>query len=196
MKITQKDGKIVALRQAIKSMSVDVGQVGWFESARTEDGKPVAGIAIVQEFGSTKRSIPPRSFMRSTASEKQTEWAGTAENVARQVMQGKVAPENMTEALCLKAEGDVRAKISSITEPPLSLLTLLARKDRKDFGKRQKKAMKFGPQQEYKFGGKRLGELARTIGGDEPPDVSGVSTKPLVDTGYMLATLTSQVIKK
>ncbi len=180
MKITRKAGKMEAMKTAVKAMNGEEGKVGWFESARTEDGKPVAGIAVVQEFGSTKRSIPSRSFMRTTVSEQQTSWAKVAEGAARAVLQGKMAPGGMTEALALKAEGDVRRKISKILTPPLSQITLLARKARK-----QGKDVK----------GKQIGEFARKVD-QGPQKVTGVSTKPLVDTGLMLATLTSQVTKK
>lgn len=195
MKITRKAGKIEALKQAVKGLDGMEGQVGWFPSAVYEDGAPVAGVAYVQEFGSTKRSIPPRPFMRPAATENAVKWAKTAAGVARQVALGKMPPESMTEALCLVAEGDVKKNIKKLLAPPLSLLTLMARKDRRDSDKARKKAMKFGPQQEYKFGGKRLGELARQLD-QGPPDLSGVSTKPLVDSGYLLATLTSAVSKK
>ncbi len=195
MKITRKAGKIDAMKTAVKALQGEEGSVGWFESAKTEDGEPVAGIAVVQEFGSPKRGIPSRSFMRTTVAEQSNAWAKLAEGAARAVMQGKAAPGTMTEMLALKAEGDVRRKITKILTPPLSLLTLMARKDRKDAVKRARGQMKFGPQQRYKMTGKRLGELARSAD-KGPPDVTGVSTKPLVDTGLMLATLTSVVTKK
>lgn len=195
MKVTRKAGKSEALRTASAALQGQQGKVGWFESAKTEDGKPVAGIAAVQELGSTARSIPPRSFFRTTAAEQRNDWAQTAREIARAVTLGKMPADSMGEALCLKAEGDVRAKIASITEPPLSPLTILARKDRREGEKMRKKAAKYGPQQPYTMGGKRIGQLAAQLN-QGPPDLSGVSAKPLVDTGLMLATLTSQVTKK
>jgi len=41
------------------------GKVGWAESAKYPDGKPVAFIASIHEFGAASRGIPPRSFMRT-----------------------------------------------------------------------------------------------------------------------------------
>lgn len=178
MKINRRPGAREAIKAAVVALDGEQGKVGWFESAKHPDGTPVAGIAAVQEFGS--RNIPPRSFFRTTAAEQQTAWASTAAKISKAVMQGKMPAGVLTEALCLAAEGDVRAKITKITAPPLSVLTLLARKHRKAGGK---------------VTGKTLGALAKQAN-KGPPDVSGVSTKPLVDTGLMLATLTSQVIKK
>lgn len=195
MKVTRKAGKIDAIRLAIVGLDATEAKVGWFESARTEDGKPVAGIAAVQEFGSTKRSIPPRPFFRTTAEEKQQDWARLAGRIAKKVMLGEMGPDAVAEAMAQTAEANVRTKIGKIRTPPLSIITLLARKYRKDFNKNRKKQMANGPTQEYKMSGKVIGMLADKIN-DGPPDVSGVSTKPLVDTGYMLATLTSQVTKK
>lgn len=180
MKITKREGGSSALTAAVKVLDGSQGRVGWFESAKTPDGTPVAGIASVQEFGSPAKRIPPRSFMRSTSSDQAPAWAKFTEQAARAVVQGKLAPDAMTEALALKAEGDVRRTISKIVAPPLSPLTLLARKERKA-GR--------------KVTGKTLGELTKRSD-KGPPDVTGVSTKPLVDSGLMLATLTSQVTKK
>lgn len=130
MKITRKAGKIEALRQSVKALDGAEGRVGWFPSATYEGGQPVAGVAYVQEFGSPARGIPPRSYMRSTASEKQQEWAKTAEQISRAAAQGKIAPGNVMPALCLAAEGHVRATITKITAPPLKQATIDARKRR------------------------------------------------------------------
>ena len=81
------------------------------------------------------------------------------------------------EILCLKAEGDVAAKIASITSPPLSPITLGARKYR---------------QQGKTVTGATIGEIARKLK-DGTLDISGVSDKPLVDSSLMINTLTSTV---
>lgn len=178
MKVIHNEGpaRRVILDAALK-LGRTRGRVGWFESAKYQDGTPVAGVAYVQEHGSQKRSIPARPFFRPAADENEQAWAKYAEQLARAVMAGKMPASALFEALALMAEADVRKKITLITEPPLSLLTLQARKYRRDGGK---------------VTGKTLGTLARQRDAG-PPDVSGVSTKPLNDTGYMLATLTSNV---
>jgi hypothetical protein len=163
MKVTRKAGKIEAMRQAVAGLAGAEGKVGWFESARYEGGQPVAGIAIVQEMGSAARGIPPRPFMRTTAAEKQTEWAKTAGDISRAAMLGKVPAANVMPLLCLAAEGHVRATIAKITAPPLKPATVAARKRRLvDGGKGAKASI----------------------------------AKPLVDTGILLNTLTSETGKK
>lgn len=130
MKVTRKAGKIEALRQTIKSLDGTQVRIGWFESAVYEGGQPVAGVAMVQEFGSPKMNVPPRSFFRTTAAEKQGEWAKTTEQLTRASAQGKIAPDNVMEALSLAAEGHVRTTITQIMDPPLKQSTVDARKRR------------------------------------------------------------------
>lgn len=151
------------LHAAIKGLDGTQGKVGWFESAKYPSGAPVAGVAMVQEYGSATQGIPPRSFFRTTAADKQGEWKQVAEQVSRRVIHGEMQPSAVVEALALKGEGDVRAKISEITDPPLKDATIEARKRRNAKGRKDGK-----------------GEA---------------SSKPLVDSGLMLATLTSQVTK-
>lgn len=160
MKVTRKAGKVSALRETIKALDGTQGRVGWFPSAKYEGGQPVAGVAYVQEFGSPSRGIPPRSFMRSTATERRGDWAKTAEQISRNAAQGKIAPSNVVPAVCMAAEGHVRETITKLTSPPLKQATIDARKRR------------------LANGGKGA---QSTIG------------KPLVDTGVMLNTLTSEI---
>ncbi len=163
MKVTRKAGKIEALRQTVKTLDKAEGRVGWFPSAVYGGGQPVAGIAQVQEFGSPSRGIPPRSFMRTTATAKREEWKKTTEDLARAAAQGKLPPANVLPALCLAAEGHLRATITKISAPPLKQATIDARKRRLANGGAGAKA---------------------SIG------------KPLVDSGILLNTLTSETTKK
>lgn len=160
MKVTRKAGKIQALRQTVEELNGRQGRVGWFPSAVYEGGQPVAGVAFVQEHGSAKRSIPPRPFMRPTATEKRAEWAKTVGQLTKAAAQGKIAPENVMQGLTMAAEGHVRAAITKISTPPLAESTIAARKRR----------------------------LA-----DGGAGAKSSIAKPLVDTGVMLNSLTSEV---
>ena len=175
---TSPEGR--ALQAAIDGLGRAKGRVGWFSSAKYEDGTPVAGVMAVQEFGSAKRSIPPRPFIRPTAAAQQAAWAGLAARAAKAVTTGKAPPDAPVRILAMQAESDVRDAIIRLTSPALSILTLLARKYRKEKGRKV-------------AGGKELGAIARAGRKDGPPDVSGVSTKPLNDTGLALATLSHEV---
>lgn len=163
MRVTRKAGKIAALKQAVKTLDGAQGRVGWFPSAVYEGGAPVAGVAYVQEFGSPARGIPPRLGMRNTATEKQQEWAKTAETISRAAAQGKLPAANVMPAVCLAAEGALREAITKVTSPPLKQSTIDARKRRlADGGKGAQSSI----------------------------------AKPLVDTGILLNTLTSETDKK
>lgn len=147
-----------ALAVAIKGLQGQQARVGWFPSAKYENGTPVALVAVVQEYGSPSKGIPPRPFMRTTADEKRAEWQRDSHVLAKAVVNGTMAPDAVLQGLAQKAEGDVRRAISKVSTPPLSERTIAARARRHSKGK--------------------------------------ASTKPLVDTGLLLNTLTSQVGKK
>jgi len=149
---------IESLRIRIKELDKLKLAVGWFESARYDDQTPVAGVAAVQEFGSPAKGIPPRPFMRTAIAENQDNWAKIVEQGARSILSGKDTANSVMEKLGLFAVGNVKEKISTITNPALAQATIDNRLNRR--------ANK-----------KTVGSL----------------TKPLVDTGTMLATVTHEV---
>lgn len=166
-----------ALGDRLDAFDKVTGKVGWFESAVYPDGTPVAYAAAINELGSPANNIPSRSFMRSTALEKDGAWKDLASTISKKILAGEMTPQDGMELLALQAEGDIAKKIASITSPPLSPITLGVRK--------------------YKSQGKTItgatiGEIARKLH-DGTLDVSGVSDKPLVDTSLMVDTLTHKV---
>lgn len=162
------------LNTRLKELDGYQTKVGWFETARYEDGTPVAYIAAIQELGSEQRSIPPRPFMRPTVIEKEEAWKSTAAAGARRVVAGKATGAQMMDLIGAQAEGDVHKKIESITAPPLSPITLGARKYR---------------QQGKKVTGATIGEIAAKLKAGTL-DISGVPDKPLDDTHTMIENLT------
>ena len=152
--------RVKLLRQQIALARRLETRVGWMESARYVDGKPVAGIAVVQEYGSEKKKIPSRSFMRSTQAEQKAKWDRYMYQGFSAVMAGRRGTRELFEAIGQIAAGDVRKKITLIYSPPLATSTLKAR--------------------------------ARRAG----PGAKIISIKPLNDSGYMLATLTSLVVEE
>ena len=147
-------------------------KAGWFDAAKYDDGTPVAYIAAIQEKG--HGPIPPRPFMRPAMIDNEQKWKDTAGFAAKRVLDGSYSGKDAMDLLGAMAEGDIKKAISDVLAPPLSLITLMARKYRK-LGKN--------------VTGKTIGEIAGRIKKGDV-DVSGVSTKPLVDTGKMIATVT------
>lgn len=161
-------------------------KVGWFSSAKYPDGTPVAYIAAIQENGVAERSIPPRPFFAPTIAAETVKWQTLVGKGAKAALKGTTDAHGVLEVVGLQAAGDVRKTISLIQSPPLSLITLLARKHKKEQGKKA-----VGVEREA-ITGKTIGRFARAAK-DPNVDVSGVSKKPLVDTSLMLATLTNTV---
>lgn len=174
------------LKIMLDSLEGVEAKVGWFESAKYENGTPVAVAAIVAELGAPGKSIPPRPMFRPTIAENQGAWAKLAESGAKAVLKGNYTMREVMDAIGLQASGDVRKTIASITEPPLSILTLLARKHRRGND---------ADGVPNTVTGKTLGVLAKELD-KGPPDVSGVSTKPLMDSFLMYDTLTYVVEDK
>lgn len=154
------------------------GRVGWFESARYEDGTYIAGVAAVQELGSPKMKIPPRSFIRTTAMEQRRAWMEIVRKGAAAVANGKNTADEIMELLAMRASGDIRKKITQIWSPPLRPGTIRARIRRT---------------RAYQNLKTRSGKIKRStrIMKDPPKSL----TKPLVDQGIMLDTLTYTVKK-
>ena len=164
MRVTRKAGKIKALRVAAKGLDGAQSRVGWFESAKYENGAPVAGVAAVQEFGSPAKGIPPRLGMRATATAKREEWKRTVEQLSRATARGELPPGKVMEAVAMAAGGHVAATITKVTSPALKASTVAARK-------------------------RRLADKGKSLKGAKGgAGVAGIE-KPLVDTGILLNTL-------
>lgn len=127
---TRKKGKVSLddLKIKIQQIGEKSGKVGWFETAKYEDGTPVAAIAAIQELGSPKNNIPPRPMLRSTASEKDREWTQLSKSGYKAMLAGNETEETVMNKLVLKAAGDVAKTISKIASPPLKQGTINARK--------------------------------------------------------------------
>lgn len=176
MNLAKLEAKLAEITNNLQEFDGQVAKVGWFPSAKYEDGTPVAQVAMIQEFGAPAARIPPRPFFRPTIDEKKAEWVDSVAKGARAVAAGRMSAYQVLEAVGQKAAGDVRYTISRVDSPPLSPVTLLLRKWRRE-GK--------------KITGKTVGQAAAAVAAGA--DVSGVPSQPLNDTGLMLATLTSVV---
>lgn len=128
-RVVRKKGKAAErLRVALKEIDGIEAKVGWFESARYEDGTPVALVAAVQENGYAPGGIPPRPFMRPTVEQEQENWKAQATSGAKAVMSGNISLFAVMDAIALGAVGSVQKTIAGIHEPPLQQSTIQARK--------------------------------------------------------------------
>lgn len=73
-------GDFSKLENLIKSLDVDMSvDVGYFETAKTPEGKPVAEYMAANEFGSVERKLPVRSSIRMPLESKQSDIASYVE---------------------------------------------------------------------------------------------------------------------
>lgn len=167
------------LKNALKELKGIEGKVGWFESAKYENGTPVAYAAALNELG--HGPTPPRPFMRPTASANKDKWAQTAAQGAKMTFQGLSTATEVMGMLTEQAEGDVSKTIANLHSPALSPITIELRAMKKrDPG--------------LKITGATVGIAAARVRqpGYTTPDVS---VKPLIDSGLAIATLTHTVEK-
>lgn len=128
MKIQRKAGPgAEQLRVMLAGLTNKVARVGFFPSAKYEDGTPVAYVATIQEFGSPTEGIPPRSFMRTTAEAQRGAWQATARQGAQAVTKGNATGLQVLDVLGQQAAGDIRKSISRVVSPPLKQATIDAR---------------------------------------------------------------------
>lgn len=125
---TSGEGK-KRLEHALKNLDGKVGKVGWFQSAKYNDKNAtnVAYVAAIHEFGVPEKNIPARSFMRPTISEKSNEWRDVVHQLAVQVLKGELTIEQVMDGIGLKAAGDIREAIATLTSPAIKDATIKAR---------------------------------------------------------------------
>lgn len=180
MKVVRSNPKAFeTLKLRIKSLQGLEGRVGWFPSAKYESGTPVAFVMALNELGHGK--TPPRPTIRPTAINQREAWAELAAKGAKGVINGTLAPDGLMELITIQAEGDLKQAILDLTEPALSPITIELRAMKKR-------------NPNLRITGAIVGAAARRV--REPGYVTpDVSVKPLIDTGYAIATLTHTVEK-
>lgn len=86
------------------------------------DGTSMQDVAIYNEFGTSR--IPERSFLRSTMEERQDEYVDLLVKGIEQFVEKGKPLEDTLELAGLKAAGDIQQKITDLSDPPNSPLTI------------------------------------------------------------------------
>lgn len=149
--------------------------VGFLEGATYPDGTPVAMVAAIQEFGAPKVGIPPRPFFRNMIAQKGPDWPKA---VADRLVANDYDAAKTLAQVGMGIEGQLKLSITTTDEPPLSPVTLMLRKMKMD-------------NPDLMVTGKTVGEARARVAAGESYD--GVSTKPLVESGVMLQSVSSVV---
>lgn len=111
----------------IKNIKNATLNVGWFD-AKYEDGTPVSLVAMVQEFGSPEKNIPPRPFLRPAKMEHAQEWKDQFEKSIKDVHKGRKTQEDALNELGDQIISDIRQAIMDVHFPALKEETLKARR--------------------------------------------------------------------
>lgn len=99
-------------------------RIGFLENATYPDGKPVAMIAAIQEFGAPGAGIPPRPFFRNMIAAKKAEWPAAIADLLRDNGYDALRTLQLTgEAV----SGQLRQSIVDTNSPPLAASTLRKR---------------------------------------------------------------------
>lgn len=152
----------------VASLSGEKAIVGWYEGATYPSGIKVAEVAAMNEYGTA--TAPARPFMRPAIAKHGAEWRG--------MMFKAEIGSNILDKVALKAEGDIVDSIANGDHEPLSPVTLAIRKMRENG---------------ETISGASVGRAFNQV--KDGTAVFSSNTTPLSDTGRMIATLTSTVIK-
>ena len=96
-------------------------KVGFLGNATYPDGKPVAMIAAINEYGAPSRGQPPRPFFRRMINAKQGEWPAAIAGVLQ--AQGNDVEKALDIAGAAMA-GQLRQSIVDLVDPPLAPSTI------------------------------------------------------------------------
>ncbi len=105
-----------------------VVRIGFLEGSTYPDGKPVAMIAAIQEWGAPSRNIPPRPFFRHMIAAKRAEWPKAIADLLK--ANGYDALRTLQQTGEVVA-GQLRRSIYETNSPPLKPTTIA----RKGFSK-------------------------------------------------------------
>ena len=153
-------------------------KVGWFPAQyATGDHPYVAYVAMIQEMGAPEVGIPARPFIRPAIEKHQSEWVQTMADGAKGVLHGMITADAVLTGVGAKAVNDIKTQISLGDVEPLSPVTLVLRKWRREG---------------VPITGKTVGEAAAAYKAD-PSIIDGVNADPLRDTGLLSASVTNVV---
>ena len=149
--------------------------VGFLAGSTYPDGTSVPMIAAIQEFGAPSVGIPPRPYFRSMIKDKSPGW-GSA--LAKSL---KATGYDASQALGIMGEGikgQLQESIINTMAPPLSPVTIMLRHMKSQ-------------DQSLVVTGRTVAEARARVAAGE--SAGGASTKPLVDTGHLLNSVSYEV---
>lgn len=174
MEINNTIARIQEIQRRANQLANAKIKVGFFSESKYDDNLPVAQVAQYNEYGTSK--APARPFMRTAVTNNKDKWREKAERGAAAALQGSIDAIDVANQIGFLMQADVQQSIVDVMQPALSPVTLLLRKWKNE-GREINQRVVWGA-----IAAVKRGERA-----------SGVSTKPLQDTGTMLASVQYKV---
>ena len=114
------------LQKAMIEMAAQVAKpakmrVGFLENATYPDGKYVAMIAAIQEFGAPSVGIPPRPFFRNMIAKKSKEWPLAIKTT---LVRSNYDAEKALDIVGAAIAGQLRQSVIDTNAPPLAPATI------------------------------------------------------------------------
>ena len=167
--------RAVLTKMAAKLSKPNSVRIGFLECSAEPDGTSTPMVAAILEFGAPRAGIPPRPFMRTTIQSKSPGWPDA---IALNLKATNYdIPTTLTRIGALVA-GQIQESIISLHSPPLSPVTVMLR------------GMKSKDQSLVVNRSVVEQARARVAAGKTN---YGASTKPLIDSGTLLANVGFEV---
>ena len=96
-------------------------KVGFLSGATYPDGKPVAMIAAIQNFGAPSRNIPPRPFFSNMITRRSGEWPAV---IVEQLRATNLNVPVAMKRIGLLVKGQLQQSIRDTNQPPLAASTI------------------------------------------------------------------------
>lgn len=116
---------IEALRKQLKAFQGLSVEAGFFETAKYDDGTPVASVATIHEFG--LGNVPARPFMRVAEAESRKAIINLVAKGAVAVADGRMTPDAVFERVGGLMRGAIQDAIAHGAHTPLSGATIAAK---------------------------------------------------------------------
>jgi hypothetical protein len=177
--VTGGGGLKAALEKIIKNVSkASSVEVGFAAGATYPDGTSVPLVAAIQEFGAPGKGIPPRPFFRNMVRSKSGAWP---DQMLELLKANNYDTAKTMKQMGLIVQDQLQQSIIDMNAPALSEVTVMLR------GMRRQKRFRDLPFHELIDTAIERVKAGKTN--------YGASTKPLVDTGVMLKSVTVRVNK-
>jgi hypothetical protein len=145
-------------------------KIGFLDGATYPDGMSVAQVALINNFGAPSKGIPPRPFFSNMVKRNSASWPGMLAKIIK-ANDGDV--EKSLKLLGVAIEGELRDAIIATVAPPNSPVTNLLK-------------------QRFPTGGQTFADVLKAHY-DVAHGVTAPAGKPLVQSGTLLASISSEV---